>query len=240
MKACTVSSLKDFIEQTLAQQETEIPSSSRSMREADSQYEWMGPFKDPRRFQGKPRPAKRELPERKGPRSHVQDGAQNRRDLNRAEKLISSLKAKVAELEAEIYKRDLVAQAFFLIGTLQKQHMDEVTKMKAQIQHQEMQLDASNKHLDALSKDTTNKSREQERAMLLALQEHKRLQDEAKVASTKALSEMEGKMRHWLQAAWDKDKELEATQKEVAKLQKQQTAKDWGNLPASFSFTALN
>ena len=140
MKACTVSSLKDLIEQTLAQQETEIPSSSRSMREADSQYEWMGPFKDPRRFQGKPRPAKRELPERKGPRSHVQDGAQNRRDLNRAEKLISSLKAKVAELEAEIYKRDLVAQASFLIGALQKQHMHEVTKMKqmkAQIQHQD-------------------------------------------------------------------------------------------------------
>ena len=222
-----------MMERTLARQE--IPSSSTSVREADSQYEWKGPFKDPRRFQGKPRPAKKDLPERKGPKSHVQDDAQNRRDLNRAEKLISSLKAKVAELEAEIYKRDLVAQASFLIGALQKQHMDEVTKMKAQLQHQEMQLEASNKHLHALSKDTTNKSREHEQAMLFALQEHKRLQDEAKVSSTKALSEMEAKMRHWLQSAWDKDKELDTTQKEVAKLQKSLKAKDRGNLPASVS-----
>ena len=209
--------------------ETVEPSRSAFWKPGQKQqqagYAWQGPFKDPRRYGGKPAKAKA-APTPKSTKTPEMSKCELRRNLQRAETKIAQLKAEIAQLEAEIFKRDVVQEACQMVSSLQQKHLQEIADMKKQLTSQEKLLEVSNLRLTKRQTDTTVKTREQEQALLLALQQHKKLQDEAKVSSAAALADMEGKMRHWFRTTLEKEKALTATQRELDGLKIQQARQD--------------
>eukprot|EP00439_Symbiodinium_sp_Y106_P057440 s4551_g8.t1 len=122
---------------------------------------------------------------------HVQDAAQTRRDWQRAEVLISRLRAEIARLEAELFKRDVQLEAGQWMYQQSLAHQASLQVMRDEIRSCEAKQTESDKRLELLQATTASRSQEQEKALLVALQQHKKLQDETEQKRVQGMATLE-------------------------------------------------
>ena len=146
---------------------------------------------------------------------HVQDAAQTRRDWQRAEVLISRLRAEISRLEAELFKRDVQLEAGQWMYQQNLAHQASLQVMRDEIRECEAKQTESDKRLELLQATTATRSKEQEKALLVALQQHKKLQDETEQKRVQGMATLESKLSEWTRYAMEKDKELGRTQNQL-------------------------
>ena len=146
---------------------------------------------------------------------HVQDAAQTRRDWQRADVLISRLRAEIARLEAELFKRDVQLEAGQWMYQQSLAHQASLQVMRDEIRSCEAKQTESDKRLELLQATTASRSQEQEKALLVALQQHKKLQDETEQKRVQGMATLETRLSEWTRYAMERDKELGKTQEQL-------------------------
>ena len=176
-------------------------------------YPTVGSWKKKPGAGGAAKPSQQPQKPKKG--GHVQDAAQTRRDWQRAEVLISRLRAEISRLEAELFKRDVQLEAGQWMYQQNLAHQASLQVMRDEIRDCEAKQTESDKRLELLQATTASRSQEQEKALLVALQQHKKLQEETEQKRVQGMASLESKLSEWTRYAMEKDKELGRTKNQL-------------------------
>ena len=109
---------------------------------------------------------------------HTQDAAQCRRDLQRAEVLISRLRTQVAELQCELRIREIIGAAGAKLQEMQQKHAADLASTKGQLDELTAQVTISNCKVHALQSQAGQAAVASHNQMVAQLQEHKKLMEQ--------------------------------------------------------------
>ena len=155
---------------------------------------------------------------------HTQDAAQCRRDLQRAEVLISRLRTQVAELQCELRIREVVGTAGARLQEMQEKHAAELASTKGQLSELMAQVTMSNCKVAALQSQAGNAATAAHNQMVNQLQEHKRLMEEQARLYQEQAAKLTERMAGYVAESVATNKRLDALTKDLAKAAEEKAA----------------
>ena len=151
---------------------------------------------------------------------HGQDMAQMRRDLSRAELLISKLRSRITELERELKIRDITNMAAAKLAEQQQAHTAEVLELKDSLRAQAEKVLASGQKVETLRLQIGGQAQLTEARLIQQLDEHRKLQEQQMTMATRNATLLEQKLATYIAQALDSKARIEELTSEIDKEKK--------------------